>query len=47
MKYSSDISGRVNNKQKRFPKYNFDRLVEEGDYWFIKNDNEENQKLYF
>ena len=40
MKYSSDISGRISEKQKRFSKYNFDNVVKEGDFWFIKNDNE-------
>ena len=40
MKYSSDISGRISEKQKRFSKYNFDNVVKEGDFWFIINENE-------
>ena len=31
----------------RFPSYNFNAVVEEGDFWFIKNDSQENQQIYF
>lgn len=31
----------------KFSKYNFDAVLEEGDFWFIKNDSKENQEKYF
>ena len=44
---SCDIASETAPKVEKFPTYNFDAVLESGDFWFIKNESEENQQKYF
>ena len=41
------ISSEISKKMERFPDYNFDAVLEQGEFWHIKNESKENQKQYF
>lgn len=44
---SCDIASEMGPKIEKFPNYDFDAVLQEGEFWFIKNESESNQQKYY